>query len=351
MSAVGEPLIVRVTIPCSVEVVPRGHQNRKPHIVWDEGAIAIEKVDAAAAPVAFRVVAQAADRRDYEIRRFRGRLWWPLFEAGAPMQTSSFVASAPRSDGCFLSSLNLSPSTLAAPRDANGFELPWFIGRIEVDSRAERWVQANRSAAKLLSCEGIMHAEGGAPAYFAVRLRAAISDEPKIVVGQLRPGASAPGDRWHCGPDASRRQSAVLASKVLAASDPETATGFKDIDRLVALEKLEAYEQPADQSDVVRYSAHVLADMVLRSASASPDASIELSCLNRRDARTGLIDIMECREILRLGVGLSADTNGIRSGVSTDRARAMIATIDTVFPPPTLSPEDLKALWQLEPTS
>lgn len=348
MSALGEPLIVPVTIPCSVEVVPRGHQNRKGHIVWDKGAIAIEKVDAAEAPVAFRVVAQAADRRDYEIRRFRGRLWWPLFEAGAPMRTTSFVASASRTDGCFLSSLNLSPSTLAAPRDANGFELPWFIGKIEADSRAERWVQANRSAVKLLSCEGIMYAEGGTPAYFAVRKSALAPLEFRI--GQMEVGPSFPGDRWHVGPDKSRRQSAVIRSDVFAPSTWSNSA----IDEAVAKhgrqdsERLVMNEQGASSLDLTSYSAHVLAEMIMRRASAAPGLSAAILPLGLRDRKTDWFRIENSREILWVALNWVDIEHSRFFGVSADRLRKMIASIDRASPPPSLCPEDDLGLAKMD---
>jgi hypothetical protein len=73
-------IVVSATIPYTVEFKRRGFRTVEDLIVWDEAVVAISDVNDREAPVAYRIDPCTPSGAAYEIRSFRGGIWWPVFD-------------------------------------------------------------------------------------------------------------------------------------------------------------------------------------------------------------------------------------------------------------------------------
>lgn len=340
-------IVVPVSIPCNLEVIPHRHRNPRPRVVWEEGSVAIEIVEPSAAPMAFRVTSARDDGFNYEVLRYRGRLWWPLFDGEQRMSRSAFVKSAENSRGCLLASLNLSPPTLDAPRDCGGFDIDQFVGRISVDSRKERWRLARWAASRFLCCNDMIFVEGAEPAYFGL---VGEDGRHRLHVGQLNALANMPGDVWHPGLPLRQRQTALKRSLVMSASewDVERADIVNSGESVEVLERIEAFNAPSNKRATVTYRADSLGRMVLADAGKIRGLRDELRLYVGSNETKDLMQPSVSREVLWTAVHALPSASFDRCfGFSAERAMKAIREIDRFFPAPSLSPEDDLYLAQL----
>src|ERR1700722_18250733 len=111
--------LVDVSVPFCIEFVMRRCRKPESKIFWEDGAVAIQSVTAQQAPDVCRVhPAEKSRMPEFSVRSFDSRLWWPLFERQRHMSVTDYVVSGAKSDGPFLSMMNLSPSTVCSqPRE------------------------------------------------------------------------------------------------------------------------------------------------------------------------------------------------------------------------------------------
>lgn len=89
-----------------------------------DGTVAIRTATAKQAPAVCHVrPGDSASTLEYSVRSFDGRFFWPLFDRHLAIRASDYLASATKSNGVFLSMMNLSPATVdSSPRrDASQF--------------------------------------------------------------------------------------------------------------------------------------------------------------------------------------------------------------------------------------
>src|ERR1700738_1089665 len=109
--------LLNVSVPFVIEFVRRKCRKFESGIFWEDGTVAIRTVPAEQAPVACRVrPGENAFRPEFSVRSFEGRLWWPLFDGPRHMPVGNYMASATKSEGPFLSMMNLSPATVYSKR-------------------------------------------------------------------------------------------------------------------------------------------------------------------------------------------------------------------------------------------
>jgi hypothetical protein len=145
--------LVDVSVPFFIEFVRRRCRNPESEIFWEDGTVAIQTVTAQQAPAVCRVhPAETSRMLEFSIRSFDSRLWWPLFEGQRHMPATDYAVSATKSQGPFLSMMNLSPSTVySQPReDAERFFDQIFARKVDAPSREERWRSAQRIAHRTL---------------------------------------------------------------------------------------------------------------------------------------------------------------------------------------------------------
>lgn len=184
--------LVKVSVPYSVEFVRRKCRNVESGIFWENGTVAIRTVTAERAPVVCHVrPGENSFTPEFLVRSFDGRLWWPLFDGPRPMTARNYMASATKSDGVFLSMMNLSPATIySSPRrDARQFFEQIIARQVDSRSREERWSLAHNIAHRTLFCNDLVYLKGGNPLYFG--LRCGTPDDPilSLEVRQRRTGA------------------------------------------------------------------------------------------------------------------------------------------------------------------
>lgn len=337
--------ILPVSFPCHLQVIPRRYQKPQGRIVWEQGSVGIDDVEASQAPPAFRVSVPSAGPR-YVIRRYRGKLWWPLFERAEPLSKERFIASAEDPAGCFLASLNMSPASLDFPQDGHGFEIDCFVGRIVEDSREDRWKLVRRAASLFLCCDGQMYAEGGFPGYFASRGNPYDGTQLNLAVGQLRPGRNFPSDVWHPALSASQKERAVAENEAFLArpiaSDLER---LKERHIVGASDHIEVCENAVSLDDFIRYKADTLARVILRKASNASVVGELIRQFSGLARQPSLISLSYAREILWIALhAVSADDVAFLPGVQSDSVMRMIRQIDEHFPAPPLNPDDEAAL-------
>ena len=146
------PLKLRIPYAQSF-IPPRG---RKMRTAWflDEDAVMIRAIEPNEAPVAYRVGSKPLPLdpgagREYAIRSFEGKLWWPLsWDEGPAMDSGQFAVIA--AQGIPIAVLAIDPS-IAVPLRC------WPLGlfgkdpvREEGDSdKGERWAWAQRNATRV----------------------------------------------------------------------------------------------------------------------------------------------------------------------------------------------------------
>lgn len=161
-------IIVTVAVPYAVEIVRRGCRKAEGLVVWDQGPVAIVQADSSETSIAFNIGSRSASEPAYDILSFDGKTWWPLRDGSRAMSVDAFLGSIGDPDGCFLATLNLSPTTLYSSRaiTQSRFDADHTIRQVDVSSRDRRWTLAHLSASRLLFCGGAVYMEGGPPAYF-----------------------------------------------------------------------------------------------------------------------------------------------------------------------------------------
>jgi hypothetical protein len=209
--------LINVSVPYVVEFVRQNRRTLESGIFWEDGKVAIRTVTAEQAPVACRVrPGENSFTPEYLVRSFDGRLWWPLFDGARPMTAKNYTSSATRSDGVFLSMMNLSPATIySSPRrDAEKF-LNEIIPRTEDGSSSEeRWRSAQSIAHRTLFCDDLVYLEGGCPVYFGVACGTPDDRKLSIEVGSAEPERVEVVSRHLPGPRPNERRDAACQSLV-----------------------------------------------------------------------------------------------------------------------------------------
>jgi hypothetical protein len=340
--------IVPAAIPYTVEFVRRGCRTVESLVVWDEQSVAICEVSDRDTSIAYSIGPHGSSGAAYDIRSFRGKTWWPLFDGSEALSVDAFIASIDDPSGCFLATSNFSPSTLHSPRDITSerFEADITIRRELASSRDQRRSLAHRSASRLLFCNGFVYQEGGEPAYFGTQFDKANATNLSFRIGGLRIGGNQPGDRWHLGLSASQRRRAAHRSLVFHIDEIDGAClalkmeGFCPVIEQVAT--ITGSAAPA--IDAAEFCADAVARAMLRPSARIPETMMAFSALANSD---GLISRELSREIITEGLVAIGSADLRRSlGIEPEWARKAVDRLDRRFPAPTLSPEDDEMLTQ-----
>jgi hypothetical protein len=209
--------LIRVSVPYVVEFIRRKCRNVESGIFWENGTVAIRTVAAEQAPVACRVrPGENSFTPEYLVRSFDGRLWWPLFDGPRPMTAKNYMSSVTKSDGVFLSMMNLSPATVySSPRrDADKFFNEIIPRKEDGPSSKERWRSARRIAHRTLFCDDLVYLEGGCPVYFGVACGTPDDRKLSIEVGSAEPERVEIVSRYLSGPRPNERRDAACRSLV-----------------------------------------------------------------------------------------------------------------------------------------
>jgi hypothetical protein len=208
--------LINVSVPYVVEFVRRKCRNVESGIFWEDGSVAIRTVTAEQAPVACRVrPGENSFTPEFSVRSFDGRFWWPLFDGPGPMRVRNYVASAKKSDGLFLSMMNLSPATVYSlpRRNAEQF-FNEIIPRWEDGSSMERWRSACSIAHRTLFCDDMVYLAGGCPVYFGVTCGTADDRMLSLEVGSAAVERVDVVSRYLPGPRPMERRDAACRSFV-----------------------------------------------------------------------------------------------------------------------------------------
>jgi hypothetical protein len=206
------PLKLRIPYAQSF-IPPRG---RKMRTAWflDEDAVMIRAIEPDEAPVAYRVGSKPLPldpgaRREYAIRSFEGKLWWPLsWHEGPAMNSGQFAVIA--AQGIPIAVLAIDPS-IAVPLRC------WPLGlfgkdpvREEGDSdKGERWAWAQRNATRVVFCGGEVLVEAGEPVFYALPYQGGVDIE-------IGPSAWDRRNERHAMPGPDREQRRDCARRGLA---------------------------------------------------------------------------------------------------------------------------------------
>ena len=199
-------------IPYAQDYVPR--KCRKMQTAWflDEGAVMIRVIEPDEAPVAYRVRSRSlpldpSQLRQYEIRCFEGKFWWPI--SGRKLNRPDWVRpEMHREDFAWLAANGVSVAVLAIdPSICIPLE-QWPSGQFgEVrfrtageSDKGQRWGWAHRNALRIVFCEDEVLLECGEPLFYAVPCAGGV----EIKIGP------AAWDRWNAphvlpGPDRVER--------------------------------------------------------------------------------------------------------------------------------------------------
>jgi hypothetical protein len=208
--------LIKVSVPYVVEFVRRKCRTVESGIFWEEGPVAVRTVTAEQAPVACRVrPGENSLTPEFSVRSFDGRLWWPLFDGPCPMTVRNYVASAAKSDGVFLSMMNLSPATVySSPRRNADQFFNEIVPRREDGSSDERWDFARSIAHRTLFCDDLVYLEGGCPVYFGVASGTPDDRMLSLDVGSAGPERLDVVSRYLPGPRPNERRVAACRSLV-----------------------------------------------------------------------------------------------------------------------------------------
>jgi hypothetical protein len=218
-------IVVPATIPYTVEFIRRGGRTVEDLIVWDEAPVAISDVSDREAPVAYRIDRCEPSVATYDIRSFRGAIWWPVFDGSRALSVDALLAHFDDPNGCFLAAMNLSPSTLHSSRHVTTkrFDEDVSIRQELKSSKDDRVALAQRAASRLLVCGDYVYQEGGEPAYFGTPSDKCDTARVSLRIGGLQVGCNQPGDRWHLGLSANQRRRAAYRSFVFHIGDVDEA--------------------------------------------------------------------------------------------------------------------------------
>jgi len=345
-------IVVPASIPYTVEFIRRRCRTVETLVVWDEQSVAICEVSDRETSIAYSIGQYRSSGPAYDIRSFRGKTWWPLFTRSQALSVDAFIASIDDPNGCFLATLNFSPSTLHSSRDITSerFEADISIGRELASSRDQRRTLAHRSASRLLFCDGFVYQEGGEPAYFGTP-----SDEGNVTtlslrIGGLRIGGNQPGDRWHLGLSASQRRRAAHQSLVFHIDDIEEASMALKMEGFRPVIEREATitGSAAPGVDAAHFCADAVARAMLRPSARMPESyHATMKAFSALANSDGLISKELSREIITEGaVAIAPDDLRKSFGIEPEWARKAIDRLDRRFPAPALSPEEDEMLAQ-----
>jgi hypothetical protein len=171
----------------------------------DEGAVMIGDIEPDEAPVAYRVQSKSlpldpGGLRQYVIRSFEGKLWWPLSWPGAPgLHREQFAYLA--AEGRPVAVLAIDPSICTPLQQWPYREIGAFqVRRTGASDKGERWAWAHRNALRVVFCGDEVLLECGEPVFYAVSCPGGV----KVEIGP------AAWDRWNeshalPGPDRAER--------------------------------------------------------------------------------------------------------------------------------------------------
>jgi hypothetical protein len=345
--------IVPVTIPYTVEFIRRRCRTVQSLVVWDEQSVAICEVSDRETSIAYSIGLHGSSGPAYDIRSFRGKTWWPLFDRSQALSVGAFIASIDDPSGCFLATSNFSPSTLHSPRDITSerFEADITIGRELASSRDQRRALAHRLASRLLFCNGFVYQEGGEPAYFGTQFDNANGTKLSLRIGGLGVGCNQPGDRWHLGLSASQRRRAAHRSFVFHIDEIDAACLALKMDgfRPVIEQEATITGSAAPGIDAAVYCADAVARAMLRPSARMPeDYQTAMMTFSAHANSGGLISRELSREIITEGL-VVINPADLKKNFAIERewARKAVDRLDRRFPAPALSPEEDEMLAQL----
>ena len=345
-------IIVPAAIPYTVEFIRRGRRTVESLVVWDEQSVAICEVSDRETSIAYTIWPHGSSGPAYDIRSFRGKTWWPLFDRSQALSVDAFIASIDDPSGCFLATSNFSPSTLYSSRDVTSerFEADITIRRELASSIDPRRTLAHRSASRLLFCNGFVYQEGGEPAYFGTQFDAANVTKLSLRIGGLRIGGNQPGDRWHLGLSASQRRRAAHRSLVFHIDEIDGACLALEMEgfRPVFEERATVTGSAASGIDSAEFCADAVAKAMLRhSAPMSESYQATMMAFSALANSDGLISRKLSREIITEGLVALAPADLRKSfGIEQEWARKAVDRLDRRFPAPALNPEEDEMLPQ-----
>jgi hypothetical protein len=343
--------VINVSVPYVVEFIRRRCRTVESGIFWEDGTVAIRTVPAERAPVACCVCpGKNARTPEFSVRSFDGRLWWPLFDGPRPMPARDYVASATKSDGVFLSMMNLSPATVSSPRrDAMQF----FARRVHAPQREERWRSAERVAHRTLFCDDLVYLQGGCPVYFGVPNGRPDDRMLSIVVGSAEPECVEIVSRYLPGPRPNERRAAACRSLIYGVEsigdevDALRRRGFR-----VAFEsKAEVHAELRSNRDV----SEICADALVRRAVTvmRPNSSDELGRLLEGWLQPAALLPLKippslCRDAIDAMIAMCpADHFPRRLGLEFEWATEALARLDAMYSPTHLSELDHQLLFAI----
>jgi hypothetical protein len=198
--------LVNVSVPFLIEFVRRRCTKAEGEIFWEDGTIAIRTVTARQATAVCCVrPGENGVTPEFSVRSFDNRLWWPLFDGPRHMPVKDYVASGTKSEGPFLSMMNLSPATVYSKRRyAKQFFEQIFARQADGPSREERWRSPQRIAHRTLFCDDLVYIEGGRPVYFGVRRGTRNDPTLSLEIGSAEGGAFPSRQPLYSRPSAQR---------------------------------------------------------------------------------------------------------------------------------------------------
>ena len=348
--------IFNLAIPYTVEFIRYRCRKIEGLVVWEEGPVAIRTATDEEARVAYQIRnAAGSSGREYDVRSFNGKLWWPAFAGQHALTADALISSASDPNGYLLAMMNLSPATLYSPREitTERFDRDATVRRILSSSKRERWLTAHRAASRVLFCGNAVYLEGGPPAYFGRSYDRLNPMTLSMEVGRLHPQGNQLFDRWLPGSIANRRLQAARRSLVFRADEMEEGrpalerNGYRLLFEMTVIACSDIVDGP-DSSEVC---ADSLVRALLDSERAvTPRILGEANMPHRLPINPAneLISRQSCREIIHEKLAAhSPESFEKQFGLEFEWARRAVSRLDERFPEATLTPEDEELLMQL----
>jgi hypothetical protein len=268
------------------------------------------------------------------------------------MLVKDYVASATKSEGPFLSMMNLSPATVYSEprRDAKRFFEQIFARRVDGPSRVERWRSPQRVAHRTLFCDDLVYIEGGRPVYFGVRRGTPNDPMLSLEVGSAEAEHFHLASRYFPGPLFKERRDAACRSLVY---------GIESIgDEIDVLRRNGVLVTFASKAEVHiefrsdRDACEICADALVRRAVAAMDPLLlrELGEMLQRELRAGALSFQRipsalCRDAIHAMTATSPEGEFFgRFGVEFEWAAEALSRLDAMHMPMIFSELDDQAL-------